>query len=73
MRLNLGTHLVVFVALVINLWVGGDLIEAWLGGPARQIFEITLILGYLWFVLGITAPLPWHRPAEDGREDDRRS
>ncbi|MEX2230449.1 MAG: hypothetical protein WEB13_12520 [Dehalococcoidia bacterium] len=70
MRLNLGTHLAVFVALVTNLWAGGDLIRLWLGAPARQLFELALILGYLWFVMGITAPLPWRRPERDRGDDD---
>lgn len=73
MQLNLGTHALVLVALVVNLWAGGDLVQSWLGGGARQVFELVLILGYLWFVLGMTAPLPWHRPARGQQNDDRRS
>ncbi|MDA0366653.1 MAG: hypothetical protein O3B31_00055 [Chloroflexi bacterium] len=72
MRLNPLTHVLIFVALVTNLWAGGDLIQLWLGGPARQCFEVVLIFGYLWFVLGITVPLPWRRPAGE-RGDDERS
>jgi hypothetical protein len=71
MRLTAGTHALIFVALVINLWAGGDLVQLWLGGAARQLFELAVILGYLWFVLGITTPLPWRRPAEHRGKDDR--
>lgn len=71
MRLNPLTHVLIFVALVTNLWAGGDLIHLWLGGPARQGFEVVLIFGYLWFVLGITVPLPWQRPAGEREDDDR--
>ncbi len=46
-------HLVIFVALIVNLWLAGDVVEAWLGPYVRSGFEITLILGYMWFVLGM--------------------
>ena len=51
--MGLGRHLLVFAALVVNLWVGGDLVEAAAGGMARVGFEALLILGYLWFVIGL--------------------
>lgn len=72
MQLGPGRHVLVLVALVVNLWVGGAFIEAWLGWGARQAFEFALILGYIWFVVGITVPLPWRRPAQDAprREQD---
>jgi hypothetical protein len=74
MQLGLGRHLLVLAALVVNLWVGGDLVQSWLGWDARQAFEFALILGYIWLVLGITVPLPWRRQAEDAppreRDDD---
>lgn len=73
MRLNPLTHALVFVALVVNLWAGGDLIQLWLGGPARQFFEIVVIFGYLWFVLGITVSLPWRRAVGERSDDDRRA
>jgi type VI protein secretion system component VasK len=58
-------HLAVFVALVLNLWLGGDLIEAWLGHTARTVSELALILGYMTLVLGMRVPLRfWRRPAE---------
>jgi hypothetical protein len=40
--------------LVVNLWVGGDLVEAWAGHIARAVFEAALILGYLALVLRFT-------------------
>jgi hypothetical protein len=64
MRLGLGRHLLVLAALVVNLWFGGDLVQAWLGWDARQLFEFALILGYMWLVLGITVPAPWRRKAD---------
>ena len=51
--MGLGKHIAVFVALVINLWLGGDLIEEWLGRYGRAAFEGSLILGYLTIVLGV--------------------
>ncbi len=46
-------HLVIFAALIVNLWLAGDVVEAWLGRYVRTGFEVTLILGYLWFIVGI--------------------
>ena len=46
-------HLVIFAALIVNLWLAGDVVEAWLGPYVRTGFELTLILGYLWFIVGI--------------------
>ena len=44
-------HLVIFAALLVNLWVGGDLVEALAGPYVRGLFELILISGYLWFVV----------------------
>jgi hypothetical protein len=49
--MGLGRHLLVLAALVVNLWIGGDLIEAWAGPIARAAFETALILGYVALVL----------------------
>ena len=46
-------HLVIFAALLVNLWVGGDLVEALAGPYVRGVFELILISGYLWFVVGL--------------------
>ena len=46
-------HLVIFVALVVNLWLAGDVVEAWLGHYVRGAFEMTLIFGYMWFIVGM--------------------
>ena len=46
-------HLAAFAALVVNLWLGGDLVEAAAGAWARAAFELLLILGYLWFAAGL--------------------
>jgi hypothetical protein len=66
-----GKHAIILVALVLNLWVGGDLIELWLGRGARGAFEITLILGYLTLIVGMRAPLPWRR-ARRAEADEAR-
>ncbi len=63
--IGFGKHMVIFVALVINLWVGGDLIEGWQGHAARTVFELVMILGYMVLILGITAPLPWRRKKDE--------
>jgi hypothetical protein len=60
-RVGIGLHLLVLVALVVNLWFGGDLIEVWAGHFARVAFELLLILGYLVLVVGLRAPLRWWR------------
>ncbi len=73
MKLGLGGHLLVLAALVVNLWFGGDLLQAWLGWDVRQVFEFALILAYMWLVLGIRTPLPWQRRDERaGRDEDGR-
>jgi hypothetical protein len=60
-RVGIGLHLLVLVALVVNLWFGGDLIEVWAGHFVRVAFELLLILGYLVLVVGLRAPLRWWR------------
>ena len=74
--LSLWTHLAAVAALVVNLWIGGDFVEAWVGHAARSAFELLLMLGYVVFVLGIRVPLLfWRRPQEPPGEsprDDRR-
>ena len=72
-----GTHLAVFLALVVNLWFGGDLVEGALewtgwGHVIRSALEITLIGAWLILVIGMRAPLPWRRPKDDEGQDDRR-
>jgi hypothetical protein len=69
-----GVHGMVFVALIVNLWFGGDFVEALVGRPARGLFEIGLILAYMTLVVGMRAPLPWRRRSDDGdaRDDGRR-
>ncbi len=71
-----GAHALIFVALVVNLWFGGDFVEALMGRPVRGLFEIGLILGYMTLVIGMRAPLPWRRHGETDEEraspDDRR-
>ncbi len=58
-------HAVILAALVINLWIGGDLIEMGFGHAARAAFELVLILGYMVLILGISAPLPWRRKKDE--------
>lgn len=58
-------HAVILAALVVNLWVGGDFVEMWLGHAVRSGFELVLILGYMVLILGITAPLPWRRKKDE--------
>lgn len=61
-------HALILVALVVNLWVGGDYIEAWAGHTARTLAELTLIGGWMVLVLGMRAPLPplpWRRRKDD--------
>ena len=57
-------HLGVFVALVINLWIGGDLVEEFTGPAVRVVVELALIGGWLWLVVGVGGLL--------GRERDGR-
>lgn len=55
-RLSLVQHLLVLVALLVNLWVIGALVEAWAGHMARAAFEVVLILGYLVLIVGLWTP-----------------
>ena len=52
-RLGWGTHMAILAALVVNLWVGGDFIEARLGHVARSVFEIAMIGAWLVLVVGM--------------------
>ena len=55
--MGFGRHLLAFAALVVNLWLGGDLVEALAGHVVRSAFELLLILGYAVLVLGVRFPL----------------
>lgn len=60
-------HLLVGLALVVNLWVGGGLLYEVVGRYARTLFEITLIFAYLHFAWGYPGRL--RPPPEDERPD----
>ena len=62
--MGFGRHLLVLGALAVNLWAGGDLVEAWAGRYARSGFELTLIFGYLFLVLGVPFGLGRRRPPD---------
>ena len=51
-RIGPATHLLVLAALIVNLWLGGDLVEGLAGHLARAAFEVALIAGYVILVLG---------------------
>ena len=59
-------HLLAFAALLVNLWLAGDLVESLAGGAARAAFEFTLIAAYAWFVLGVRVPPVWRRERRSG-------
>ena len=71
------THLAAAAALLVNLWIGGDFVDAWWGRTARNGFELLLIFGYAVFVLGVRVPFAfWRRPetppgerSGDGRDE----
>ena len=65
-----GAHAAILVALVVNLWVGGDLVEAWLGHAARSVFELALLGAWLVLVVGMRVPLPFRGKHHGGRRDD---
>jgi hypothetical protein len=54
---GLAWQLAALAALVVNLWIGGDYVEAWFGHAARAAFEIALIVLYVALVLGVRSPL----------------
>ena len=54
-------HLLAIAALIVNLWLGGELVAALAGGAARGAFEFALIAAYAWFVLGMRVPPVWRR------------
>ena len=65
--MGLGRHLLVLSALVVNLWLAGDFVEAVAGHYARGGFELLLILGYMVLVLRVRFPF---RPPEEGDRDE---
>jgi len=69
--LGWGTHAAIFVALIVNLWFGGDYIEAWFGHLVRSVLEIVLIGAWLILVIGMRAPLPWRRRKDESSEERR--
>lgn len=69
-QISWGKHALIFFALFVNLWVGGDFVELWLGRGARGVFEATLILGYMTLILGMRMPLPWRRPTDETQLDE---
>ena len=75
-ELGFGTHLAIFLALVVNLWFGGDIVEVWLGGArlahvVRSVLEIALIGAWLILVVGMRAPFPWRRPKPEDDEGEK--
>ena len=68
-RLGWGAHTAILAALAVNLWVGGDLVEARLGHGARSVFEIALIGAWLVLVVGMRW---WRGRDADGEGGDRR-
>lgn len=62
--MGLGRHLLALAALAVNLWIGGDLVEQWLGHYARGGFELALISGYMLLVLRMPFGLGRGNPGE---------
>jgi hypothetical protein len=56
--MSLVTHAAVFALLIVDLFVGGSLVERVGGRWAVTGFEFALILGYVIFVL---QAVPWLR------------
>lgn len=54
-------------ALVVNLWLGGDLVNAVAGHYARGGFELLLILAYMVVVLRVR--FPFRAPGEGDRDE----
>lgn len=76
-ELGWGMHAAILVALVVNLWFGGDIVEARFGHVVRSALELALIGGWLILVVGMRAPWPfswrWRPgPPDDADGDDRR-
>ena len=71
-RLGWTAQAAILVALVVNLWFGGDLLEQWLGATAfahvvRALLELTMISAWLILVVGMRAP--WKRPPSSDERD----
>ena len=63
-------HVVIFSILVFNLWVGGILIEIYVGTFYKFLFESVLILGYLAFIVRLW---PFGRSPEEEDESSSSS
>ncbi len=60
-------HFLIFVALISNLWVGGLLLEIYVGSVLKLIFESLLIFGYLAFVIRLW---PFTKNSSEDSEDE---
>lgn len=60
-------HFLVGVALIVNLWIGGELLYEFAGRYARTGFEFVLIFAYLHFIWGYPGRL--RRPTEEDTPD----
>ncbi|HIE83977.1 MAG TPA: hypothetical protein EYQ00_09095 [Dehalococcoidia bacterium] len=60
-------HFLIFVALIFNLWVGGLLLEIYVGSVLKLIFESLLIFGYLAFVIRLW---PFTKNSSEDSEDE---
>lgn len=68
--LGWGAHFAILMALLINLWFGGDLIEERLGHAVRSGLELVLIGTWLILVVGVRPPWPFRWPRRRRAVDD---
>ena len=60
-------HFLIFIALLFDSWVGGLLLEIYVGGVFKLVFESLLIFGYLAFVIRVW---PFSKDSSEDSEDE---
>jgi len=64
-------NIAAIAALIVILWVGGNLFEEFIGRIWRAIFEFLLILMYAIVVLKFRVPIPFLNKKKEGEDIDQ--
>ena len=64
-------NIAAIAALIVILWIGGNLFEEFIGRIWRAIFEFLLILMYAIVVLKFRIPIPFLYKKKEDKDIDR--